>query len=225
MNVLDIYDESYARRYEELYIAHPHWRAKHDLNVQLIRALLPSDGTWLDTCCGQGWHLSQFPNADRVGLDLSPAQLEVARRNNPGIEFVRADVLAHEFGPPRQFDLVTNFWGSYSYLDDEAAIVRLVEKLVRWTRPGGSFYMELITPSSLGEYNTSSFAATTASGTSPRSADFVRWGFSDPGGQHELTSPPLQVFLEILEPHFEGIDASTSITTMRQVVARGKKAG
>ena len=25
-------------------------------------------GNWLDTCCGQGWHLAQFPSHRRMGI-------------------------------------------------------------------------------------------------------------------------------------------------------------
>jgi SAM-dependent methyltransferase len=223
MDVKDIYDANYAPIYRQLYIEHPQWRPKHDYNVRTIRELLPDGGTWLDTCCGQGWQLSQFPDVERTGLDVSAAQLERAAQNNPGVELVEADIRTHEFEPGRQFDLVTNFWGSYSYLDDERAIRALVAKLIRWVAPGGALYIELITPQSLDAYNEIAFAMTSQSCTRARSDDFVRWAFDDPGGEHHLTSPPVSVFRELVEPAFVRVDSSDIITTMQQLIARGRR--
>ncbi|MCA9707021.1 MAG: class I SAM-dependent methyltransferase [Myxococcales bacterium] len=224
MDVREIYDAGYAPIYRDLYIDHPQWHAKHEHNVARIRELLPEPGSWLDTCCGQGWQLSRFPKvADRVGIDVSPAQLERARAANPGVHFIQADLGTFEFEPPRCFDLVTNFWGSYSYLDDEAAIRALVLKLVRWTAPGGSLYIELITPESLDAYNEIAFALSSKSCTRARTPDFVKWAFEDPGGEHCLTSPRLEFFTALLDPWFEHVDHGSVMNTLRQLVGRGRR--
>jgi len=78
----EIYGERYVRPYAALYIDHPLWESKLQLNVALLSRLLKPLGNWLDTCCGQGWHLAQFPSHRRMGIDRSAAQLEQARLHN-----------------------------------------------------------------------------------------------------------------------------------------------
>lgn len=224
MDVQAIYDAEYAPLYEQMFIRHPQWRLKHDHNVAVIGELLPRDGSWLDTCCGQAWHFTRFPDVvERVGLDVSAAQLRRARAANPGVEFIRADVATHEFVDGRAFDLVTNFWGAYSYLDDEARIAALVRRLVDWVAPGGALYLELITPASLAAYNAIGFAAGSDSATRLRSDDGVKWAYHDPGGEHVLTSPPVAFFTELLSDAFESVEADTVVRTLAQLVARGRR--
>jgi len=61
----------------------------------------------LEYGCGTGRNIpflkQAFPNAEIVGLDISAASLEVARRNNAGIKFVQEDKWEEPLG---QFDLV-----------------------------------------------------------------------------------------------------------------------
>ena len=84
-----------------------------------------------------------------MGIDLSAAQLERARQRNPGVRFIRADIVGHEFPDDQRFDLVTNLWSAYSYLNDEDLIRSLVEKMIGWTAPGGALYLELTDPEAL----------------------------------------------------------------------------
>ncbi len=93
----EIYGDSYAPHYAALYIDHAVWEPKLQCNVALLSRLLKPLGNWLDTCCGQGWHLAQFPHHQRMGIDRSAAQLEQAKLQNPGVSFIEADVLDYEF--------------------------------------------------------------------------------------------------------------------------------
>ena len=203
MAFTDIYSESYAPAYEKLYIEHPQWRLKRDFNIRVIARLLHPLGDWLDTCCGQGWHLAQFPRHRRLGLDMSGAQLERAKERNPGVSFIQADILSYEFPDRQRFALVTNLWSAYSYLNDEARIQALVEKLVRWTAPGGALYIELTAPETLEEFNDSEFAHETGTKVvlqSPRrrALAFPRSGRYSPddessgGVLHRPDCPPLR---------------------------------
>lgn len=219
----EIYSESYAPDYERLFISHPLWQPKLQYNLAILGALLKPLGNWVDTCCGQGWHLAQFPNHQRLGIDLNAAQLDRAREQNPGVDFIQADIADYEFPDGQRFDLVSNFWSSYSYLNDEDAIGKLVEKLVRWTAPGGALYLELTVPELLEDFNDSEFAAETGSRVVLLSSDGVRWEFHDPGGIHRMVSPPLEFFLDLIAPNFAQVDHSTVVRTIRQLVARGRR--
>ncbi|MYE53911.1 MAG: class I SAM-dependent methyltransferase [Chloroflexi bacterium] len=219
----EIYDESYVPAYENLHIKHPFWDAKHAFNVRTIGSLMHPLGLWLDTCCGQGWHLAQFPLHQRVGLDISSAQLERAKQRNPGVPFIRADISDYEFSGQQRFDLVTNFWSAYSYLNDEAKIREMVEKLVRWTAPGGSLYLEATVPEALKGFNDSDFAKETGTRVVLESPDGARWQFHDSGGIHRMMSPPREFFLELIAPHFAKVESEVVIRSVRQVIAMGKR--
>ncbi len=219
----EIYGERYAPDYAALYIDHSTWEPKLQCNVALLSRLLTPLGNWLDTCCGQGWHLAQFPNHRRMGIDRSPAQLERARLQNPGAPFIQADVSDYEFPDGQRFDLVSNFWSSYSYLNDEDAIGQLVGKLVRWTAPGGALYLELTVPELLEDFNDSAFAAETGARVSLQSPDGVRWNYHDGGGVHRMMSPPLEFFTGLITPHFAASNHSVVIRSICQFVAWGKR--
>ena len=219
----EIYTGAYAPAYDELYLRHPYWESKHRFNIAAIGALLPPIGSWLDTCCGQGWHLAQFPDHRRMGIDLSTAQLERARRQNPGVCFIRADVVDYEFPDGRRFDLVTNLWSAYSYLNDEDLIRSLVEKMIGWTAPGGALYVELTDPDALLKPNV--FEAETGSRFTPLTQDGTRWEWRDIGGVHQMLSPPPEFFTDLIAPHFSQVDCSVQITGMLQLIARHKTRG
>lgn len=76
-----------------------------------------------------------------VGLDLSAASIEAARRTNDGlpVEFVRANVYdAAEALGGRQFDIVYTGKGALCYLPDLGRWAGIVAGLLR---PGGRFYL------------------------------------------------------------------------------------
>lgn len=221
----DIYDDGYAPSYERLFVEHPFWEPKRAFNTAAIASLLSPLDLWLDTCCGQGWHLARFPHHRRLGLDASAAQIKLARRHNPGVPFIQANLADHEFPGATRFDLITQFWSSYSYLNDEASIRALVTKLVRWTAPGGALYLELTVPEALEDFNASDFAKETHTRVVLQSADGVRWQFHDPGGIHRMMSPPLEFFTDLVAPHFAQVESSAVVQTLRQFIARRKHHG
>lgn len=67
----------------------------------------------------------RFPGAEVVGLDVSPAMLEEARRLAPGVEFVEGDATALPFGNG-EFDLVAH-----------ANMIPFLDETARVLRPGG----------------------------------------------------------------------------------------
>lgn len=218
MDVRALYNADYARIYRKLYIEDPQWRDKHALNLRIIRSLLGPRSSWLDTCCGQAWHFSQVSGGgERTGIDISAAQLEVARRACPSARFIEADVLACDLAGAR-FDLVTNFWGSYSYLADLERIEAFLDRLIDWVAPGGALYLELITPETLSAFNETEFAARAGSRVI-REDIGPGWSYQDPGGTHELLSPPRSFFRDRLAPWFGWVERRGTAATMEQLVA------
>lgn len=221
MGPRELYGERYGELYRELYVRHPMWRDKHELNLRIVRSLLRPGGSWLDTCCGQAWHFTQVDGVAKTGVDVSPAQLRHARRDNPAATFLEGCVLEVEL--PARFDLVTNFWGAYGYLDDRDRIAAFVRRAIGWTAPGGALYLELITPGTLEAFNATPFAADTGSAVRLRSGDGVAWSYRDPGGWHDLTSPPAAFFEALLAPHFRSVETRGVAATLVQLVAAGRQ--
>lgn len=221
-----IYDARYAAEYARLYIAP--WRRKHERNVTNLGRILGQLTTgyrpprWLDVACGPAWHFAQFPEGiSQVGLDASLAQLESACAANPQASFVCAD-MARSVLAPGSFDLVTHFWAGYCYLDDQARITTLLNNIIAWTRPGGACYMEVLLPGDVATFNASGYARATGFHVYARTPDFVRWGYLDSGGRHEMTSPPLEFFTAPFEAAFSKVEAEHDGAFMVHLIAVGR---
>lgn len=222
-----IYESAYAAEYARLYITP--WRRKHQRNVANLRRILGQLATgrrpprWLDVACGPAWHFAQFPEEiTRVGLDRSMPQLGHARTANPQALFVCADMVQCALAPG-SFDLVTHFWAGYCYLDDLARIAALLENLIAWTRPGGACYMEVLLAGDVATFNASGYARATGFRVFSRTPDFVRWGYLDSGGRHEMTSPPLEFFTAPLGAAFSRVEAEHDGAFMVHLIATGRK--
>ncbi len=60
-------------------------------NIRLLKFLIPSGASILDIGCGNGAILSALAPSRAVGVDFSPAALEIARARNPDATFIEAD--------------------------------------------------------------------------------------------------------------------------------------
>jgi len=92
----------------------------------------------LDVGCGSGRLaldvVNGTPGATAVGVDLSSAQLDIARARvgDLPVEFVQADAQVHDFGRAA-YDVVASRTGTMFFADPAMAFVNLA----RATRPGG----------------------------------------------------------------------------------------
>src|ERR1700730_1553745 len=57
-----------------------------------MRFLIPDGLRVVDLGCGTGHLLAALNPAHGVGVDMSPAMIDIARRNHPDLEFVVGDV-------------------------------------------------------------------------------------------------------------------------------------
>jgi SAM-dependent methyltransferase len=199
-DILSVYNKKYAESYESLYL--DPWPKKHKLNLKNISDILqiyPHDKKrWLDICCGQAWHFSRFPGAiEKVGIDISAAQLKVAKERNPDALFIQNDILNIEF-PDDSFDLITCFWAAYCYLNSFELIERLLKKVIDWIKMDGVLYFEILLPEDLKSFNQSDYAVKSGFSVIPRKTDFSEWSYQDVGGVHNMTSPPLMFFYRLI---------------------------
>ncbi|MDQ3327789.1 MAG: class I SAM-dependent methyltransferase [Chloroflexota bacterium] len=109
---------------------------------ELIQRHKQSSGVaLLDVACGTGGHIQHLPNYYAVeGLDLDPAILVVARRNNPGVTFHEADLTAFELS--KRFDVVMCLFSSIGYAGSVGRLNSAVRTFERHLLPGGVVLVE-----------------------------------------------------------------------------------
>ena len=101
-----------------------------------LEPLLPAGSPILDLGCGCGIPVAKrLAAAHKVtGVDISPVQIERARRLVPGAEFICADMGEISF-PAKRFAAIVSFYAIIHLpLEEQPA---LFENLYRWLRPDG----------------------------------------------------------------------------------------
>lgn len=111
---------------------------------ETARAVVRPGDRVLDACCGTGdlAIAARRRGGSVVGVDFAERMLERARRKEPGIEWVRGDLLALPFADA-SFDAATVGFGVRNVADLEGAL----GELRRVLRPGGRLaVLEITTP-------------------------------------------------------------------------------
>src|SRR5918995_2074955 len=102
-----------------------------------VLELIPEGGTVLDLGCGAGLVTADLTTRSSVvGVDISAAQLGLARRNAPAAKLVRSDMVELAFAPG-SFDAVVAFWTLIHVRREVHA--SLFERIHGWLKPGGLF--------------------------------------------------------------------------------------
>jgi cyclopropane fatty-acyl-phospholipid synthase-like methyltransferase len=98
--------------------------------------LLPPGSEVLELGCGRGVPATrELAKRHRVvGVDISSAQVELARHHVPEATFVHADALELEL-PPASYDAVVSLYMLGHVPPGEQPV--LVERIAAWLRPGG----------------------------------------------------------------------------------------
>ena len=207
-SVVNTYNEAYATAYNERYLLSP-W-AKHgvDFEVEIIREHI-GDGPWLDVGCGTGWVLSQFPEVERAGLDLSPDMLNQARAANPGVDFTQGDFTHDIEAFHHRWSLVTCMWMAYCYLESMPEVEALVANMARWTAPGGSaFIPSVIDLEDLRPHVQVPYEDYPEVWGGRIAVTGYNWTWEEPGGNVNENMMAVHVghFVRLLEPHFEKVE-------------------
>jgi SAM-dependent methyltransferase len=111
-------------------------RKPFDCSLLTRFSQLTPEGLTCDIGCGPG-HIARFLSdlgLDVLGVDISQAMVEVARRLNPGLVFERGDMLCLQF-PDNTFAGIAAF---YSVIHIERSrLPQALEELFRVLAPGG----------------------------------------------------------------------------------------
>jgi SAM-dependent methyltransferase len=131
--------------YQRLY-AHRDEREAARLIDVLIDRLRPVNGSAiLDLGCGSGRHARHLASRgfNVTGLDLSPASIEQAKRNeHDRLRFVRGD-MRQPFGTGA-FDHVFNLFTSFGYFEDPADHLLVIRNIAQSLRPGGKLVLDYL---------------------------------------------------------------------------------
>lgn len=110
--------------------------------LDYVLGLLPGGAEVLELGCGAGLPVTQaLAQRCRVtGVDISAAQIALARRHVPNATFLQADMLALDL-PPAAFDAVVAFYALTHVPRAEHAA--LLSGIAGWLRPGGLFFASM----------------------------------------------------------------------------------
>lgn len=117
--------------------------------LDLLIGALPRKAAVLDIGCGSGLPVTVrlAEVAQVIGVDISPAQIEQARRNVPQAKFITSDIMATEF-EPQSFDAVIAVYALFHLPREEHRL--LLERIATWLRPSGSLFASFVDTSHLG---------------------------------------------------------------------------
>jgi cyclopropane fatty-acyl-phospholipid synthase-like methyltransferase len=107
-----------------------------------LLAEVPCGGTLLDVGCGNGVPAMRMIQERHhgVGVDVSSAQLDLARRNVPEATFLHYSIMDAEFAPD-SFDAIVSFYAIEHLPREQHG--ELFRRFASWLRPGGRLLFTL----------------------------------------------------------------------------------
>lgn len=146
----DWYAESFGHLYPTLYAHRTIEAARPEAGFAAeVLKLGPQDQV-LDLCCGTGRHMIHLleHTGNVTGLDYSPELLHIAQGQLPvRVRLVRGDMRMHPF--QNTFDVVTNFFTSFGYFEDDEENASVIRQIASSLRPNGRVYMDYLNPTHL----------------------------------------------------------------------------
>jgi len=196
------FDWEYINQYNNLYIKDSFWRPKYLANKSIIKYLLSQvkPGVWLDLFCGQAQYFelaSDRNDIQCVGIDYSPAQLEIARQKYMSARFKKLNIAKISLCDHlADVVLVTAMWAGYGYLNSLAEIENWLGNVKSVMNKDSVFYLEIIEPSTLLAHNQTEFSSAHRVSTNVVNIDFdcVEWSYVDAGGEHCMLAPTVDWF-------------------------------
>ena len=143
-----------ARGYDAIALRYAEWASSFQTPtmrwVRDLLARLPDDSDILDLGCGRAVPATrELARRHRVtGVDISAAQIALARHHVPEATFVHADAAELEL-PPESYDAVVSLFMFGHVPRDEQG--PLLERVATWLRPRGFLLATLGTGDTAGE--------------------------------------------------------------------------
>lgn len=211
--LVELYDDVYARSYDEKFYLSPLTRPESEHELQLLQQLLVAGRTWLDVECCTGYYLRHFPKVKRAGLEVSPAMQRLAQQANPGVP-----ILLHDFRDPLPawndcWDLVSCMWYNYGLVDSADQLLKLIHNLASWTAPEGTCFVPLANPRLIAGVNLP-YRVTHSLPFDPGYAGEmvitgILWSYVEDGGRKvhaHMLAPNVEWMVEQFERYFEKVE-------------------
>ena len=157
----DIFDPFYVGIYDELLRneAKDRFEVDHVLPDSNVEAVI------LDVGSGTGHHVNLLnkQNASVIGIDSSPAMVEIAKKNYPELDFRQADMLNSMVFPENTFTNISCLYFTIYYIKDKH---RFLENCFKWLKPYGTLTLHLV---NMNKFDPMLPAANPFIGVSPQS--------------------------------------------------------
>ncbi len=108
--------------------------------LAIIHSENPGAKSLLDVACGTGEHLRYLTQFDRIGLDLDPGLLRIARAKLPSVGMVHSDMADFDLG--RQFDVVLCLFSAIGYVVTVRKLYAAIACMAKHVAPGGMLCVE-----------------------------------------------------------------------------------
>lgn len=136
-----VFDDFYVSVYDDLLYS----KIKNNYEIgRIINVAGPTEQSRvLDVGSGTGHHVALLSESgyDALGLDVSPAMIQKAKRNYPSMNFMEGDALNGMLFPPNSFTLITCLYFTIYYMQDKA---RFFDNCMKWLMPGGCLAVHLV---------------------------------------------------------------------------------
>jgi SAM-dependent methyltransferase len=131
--------ELVRKGYDQIAARYLEWDATSPARLSYLQKafeLLPEGGQALELGCGAGVPCTQrlAERAHVTGVDISAAQIALARRHVPTATLMQADMMALTFAA-HSFDAVVAFYSVIHLPRSEQPV--LLDRVAEWLRPGG----------------------------------------------------------------------------------------
>ncbi|MEZ6196348.1 MAG: class I SAM-dependent methyltransferase [Planctomycetota bacterium] len=141
------YEIAFEAAYETVYAHRTDEAAEREVTGVAERLVAANDAVILDVGCGNGRHLAAWSRRGHtgIGVDLSSDLIARARaRSLPNVAFLRADM--RDLPLRAAADLVTSFFTSFGYFDDEDDDLRVLRGMATALRSEGRILIDYLNP-------------------------------------------------------------------------------
>ncbi|MHA1124080.1 MAG: class I SAM-dependent DNA methyltransferase [Candidatus Heimdallarchaeota archaeon] len=124
-----------AKYYDKIYHLKD-YKAECEVLSQLIAVYKESDGNdLLDIACGTGSHLQYFVDYNRVGIDLNPEMVKIAKQKIPEAEILEMDMTTLNLN--KKFDVVMCLFSSIGYILEKEKLIQTIKDFADHLKKGG----------------------------------------------------------------------------------------